>query len=488
MVQIETALPYIGGMESCIGGRNENQDSCGYHETIFGLLVVVCDGMGGGPSGKLASSMAVNEIIKYIDASQPAATAKQNVKTILKNAVKQANAAIYAYSQENAENRGMGTTVVAMIINKDAAYVAHVGDSRCYQTRRGSIVFKTQDHSVVAELVKAGNLTEEQARLSPNSNVITKSLGIKEDVDVEMDVLPYEKRDRFYLCSDGVWGSLPEKNLIKQFYRFPTIANVLDSTAILVDELGAQNGGHHDNHTLLIVETKIKSKLIAKMSTRDKRIMQLLAILLLVSLLINLIAIFSREHKVSKGYSIAAKDSVISSINEERYQLEIEMADMQEAYSDSIESLKDKISILQSSAEEYEERLKKLNEQIKDNEAREAQKAKEAEAAKKAKKEEKKALTGKLRTLIKGETANDKDKKYTLIGNLGFTELATEGTPEYNKRRQNTLEQLEKAEENFKELGEEAAYKRLYDIIKNYKKKDKRKVQNIVDELDRKYK
>lgn len=483
MVQIETALPYIGGMESCIGGRNENQDSCGYHETIYGLLVIVCDGMGGGPSGKMASSMAVNEIIKYIDASHHAATAKQDVKTILKNAVKQANATIYAYSQENAENLGMGTTTVAMIINKDAAYVAHVGDSRCYQTRRGSIIFKTQDHSLVAELVRAGNLTEEQARLSPNSNVITKSLGINEDVDVEIDVLPYEKHDRFYLCSDGVWGSLPEKNLIKQLYRFPTIANVLDSTAILVDELGAQNGGHHDNHTLLIVETKTKSKLIAKMSTRDKRLMQLLAILLLLSFLINLIAIFSREHKVSEGYTIVAKDSIISSIKKERNQLEIEMADMHDAYIDSIESLKDEISILQTSAEKYEEQLNKLKEQIKENETREAQKAKQTEAAKKT--EKKKALTGKLRILIKGK--NDKKDESTLLGNLAFTEKA-EGTPEYHRRRKNTLEQLKSAKENFTELGEEAAYNKLLWIITEYKKSDRKKVQTIVDELESKYK
>ena len=480
MVQIETVLPYTGGMESCIGGRNENQDSCGYFETIFGLLVLVCDGMGGGPSGKLASSMAVSEIIKYIETTQKTSTAKQNAKTVLKNAVKKANAAIYAYSLENMEHRGMGTTVVAMIINKEAAYVAHVGDSRCYQTRKGGIVFKTHDHSVVAELVRAGNLTEEQARLSPNSNVITKSLGIKEDVDVEIDVLPYEKHDRFYLCTDGVWGSLPEKKLIKQFYRFPNIANILDSTAILVDELGTQNGGHHDNHTLLIIETKTKSKLIAEMSTRDKRIMQLLAILLLVSFTVNLIAVFSREYKVSEGYSIAAKDSIISSINEENSQLEMELAAIEEAYCDSVQSLKDEILTLQSSKESLEEQLKKLNEHIKDKEAQEAKKNKEAEAAK----ETKKALTGKLKILIKGETKNDKT---TLIANIDFAEKAL-GTPQYKQRIDNVLGQLRQAEEDFKNLDEGATYKKLYDLINKHKKGYRSEVKKIVEQLDKKYK
>ena len=90
-----------------------------------------------------------------------------------------------------------------------------------------------------------------------------------------------------------------------------------------------------------------------------------------------------------------------------------------------------------------------------------------------------------MRILVKGK--NDKKDESTLLGNLAFTEKA-EGTPEYKKRRQNTLEQLEQAEENFKELGEEAANKRLYDIIKKYKKGDKRKVQDIVAELESKYK
>ena len=158
---------------------------------------------------------------------------------------------------------------------------------------------------------------------------------------MEIDILPYEKKDRFYLCSDGVWGTMPEKNLKKQFYRYPNIANILASTAILVDELGANNGNHHDNHTLLIIETKTKSKLIAKMSTRDKIIMQILAGLLLISLMINLIAVFKRENKVSDGYTIAAKDSIIKVLKEDIYKLEEELGIQRGNNTDSIFSVEE---------------------------------------------------------------------------------------------------------------------------------------------------
>ena len=320
MTNIITTLPYFGGMKSCIGGRNDNQDSCGYCETLSGLLVVVCDGMGGGPSGKLASSMAVKEILTYVNNIDPNLIGKKEEENLIVEAIKKANLAIYNHGRDNEETRGMGTTVVAMLINKEYAVVAHVGDSRCYQMRNGNIIFKTNDHSVVAELVRSGAITEEQARVSPNSNVITRALGLKEDVQVEVDILPYEKNDRFYLCSDGIWGTMPQDALKKQFYRFPNIGNILDSTAMLTDEIGTQNGGHHDNHTLLIVETKIKSKLTTKMKKRDKIIMIVLASLLAVSLLVNILAVVGRTYTFDlhkENSEMKSKiDSLMKAIND----------------------------------------------------------------------------------------------------------------------------------------------------------------------------
>lgn len=333
MIHIETSLPYVGVMDSSIGGRADNQDSCGYCTTKNGLLLVVCDGMGGGPSGKLASTIATQEIIQFVKSADEHVM-RRPVSELLSNAIQQANAAVYSYGLEHSETRGMGTTVVALLINKNCATIAHVGDSRCYLMRRGQIVFKTNDHSVVAELVRKGTLTEEQARISPNSNIITRVLGLKESVEIDIDVLPYEKHDRFYLCSDGVWGTMPEKQLSKQFYRFPNLVNILESTTMLVDEIGTNEGGHHDNHTLIILETQISSKLKQRMSTKHKRIMQGLAILLALSLMVNLITIVNRERSVAQMVTLDEQQTVIDSLVTKTEEFEKQITTLKEENAD----------------------------------------------------------------------------------------------------------------------------------------------------------
>ena len=333
MIHIETSLPYVGVMDSSIGGRADNQDSCGYCTTKNGLLLVVCDGMGGGPSGKLASTIATQEIIQFVKSADEHVM-RRPVSELLSNAIQQANAAVYSYGLEHSETRGMGTTVVALLINKNCATIAHVGDSRCYLMRRGQIVFKTNDHSVVAELVRKGTLTEEQARISPNSNIITRVLGLKESVEIDIDVLPYEKHDRFYLCSDGVWGTMPEKQLSKQFYRFPHLVNILESTTMLVDEIGTNEGGHHDNHTLIILETQISSKLKQRMSTKHKRIMQGLAILLALSLMVNLITIVNRERSVAQMVTLDEQQTVIDSLVTKTEEFEKQITTLKEENAD----------------------------------------------------------------------------------------------------------------------------------------------------------
>lgn len=460
MINIETVLPYTGGMESCIGGRKDNQDSCGYSETTFGLLVVVCDGMGGGPSGKLASSMAVNAIMQYVEAEQKNKKSRRT-ETILKNAIKSANTAIYTHSQEYIEHQGMGTTVVAMIINKEHAVVGHVGDSRCYQMRNGNIIFKTQDHSLVADLVRAGSLTEEQARVSPNSNVITRSLGVNENVEVEIDILPYEKKDRFYLCSDGVWGTMPQKELKKQFYRYPNIANILASTAILVDEIGANNGNHHDNHTLLIIETKTKSKLIAKMSTRDKRIMQILAGLLFISLIINTIAVFNRENIVSKSNTNAQKDSIIMVLKNETKKLKEQLKETKEIYAESFTQIVEDTNLVNNKKLDF----------VEDNVNEEENVT--------SKENEKKVLENeKMRKLFFGEMTLLHD--WDFIGNGNKKEQAT--------KVKNALGRITPLKNEFSKLGEDKTYEEIIGLFDKYKKDNRNKLVNIINLVKNKYK
>lgn len=238
--------------ESRIGGRAENQDSYGWQDTPLGYLVSVCDGMGGGPGGKTASAMAVREIL----ASVGEATGDEAPADMVARAVRRANQAIFDAGRQQPTLHGMGTTATVLLIGAQSAVVAHVGDSRVYQLREGKKVFRTFDHSLVFQQVAKGIITEEQARVSGRSNLITRALGICSSVDVEVHELPYLRGDRFLLCTDGIHGTMPEEHLIDMVAdRQMSPCDVTDGVATLVDALGHSLGGRHDNLTLALVET-----------------------------------------------------------------------------------------------------------------------------------------------------------------------------------------------------------------------------------------
>lgn len=347
MDYISTSLPYEGATSSFIGGRKENQDTVGYSETSRGLLLVVCDGMGGGPAGKTASLIATKAILSYVknggpmpnlvekmlgitpaSAPEPLITSAsvQDVaptiiqeekpteetiddketetvrpkgkpggnEEILLNAVKYANSCLCEAISFQPFLRGMGTTTTAVLINEEYAVLAHVGDSRIYQLRGGAVVFRTADHSFVGQLVRDGKLTEEQARLSAKSNIITRALGVEDDVDVDMDVRPYKKGDRFVLCTDGIWGAMPNDELVKEFSQKGDLGGVLDSLNSHVGTIGIGKGGHHDNFSAIIMVTKINSKVKEKMSTKVKITGIILAVVCAISIIVNIILVATR--------------------------------------------------------------------------------------------------------------------------------------------------------------------------------------------------
>ena len=262
--------------ESRIGGRAENQDSYGWQDTDLGYLVTVCDGMGGGPAGKTASAIAVEEIIRGVNE----AGKDEEASNVIIKAIRRANMAIIEAGKENRALTGMGSTATVLLISRKSAFAAHVGDSRIYQLRGHKKVFRTFDHSMVFEMVAQKVITEEQARLSANSNVITRALGVKPDVEVEIHELPFLKGDRFMLCSDGIHGTMPEEELIKMAARSGgNPSAVTDNIATYVDKLGLEAGGGHDNLTLAVVDTKVGSKLKAKASKTKKLLIALLVVI-----------------------------------------------------------------------------------------------------------------------------------------------------------------------------------------------------------------
>lgn len=290
MTTIATKYPFVGYIESKTGGRNENQDCAGFVDTALGLLLVVCDGAGGGPGGRTASHMAVETILNELT-NVSEHTSRYDA---LKYGIDKANDVIYGHALERPELRGMATTVVAMIINEDSAVIAHAGDSRIYLLRKEKIIFRSNDHSVVADLVRNHRLTEEEARNHPQSNRITLALGIKPTVEAEYDEVAFKLGDRFVLCTDGIWGSMPQPELVKALSRRMGIYELTEDLANQIDQIGKNGGGGHDNLTLAILDPTFRSTRKQKKSFPR---WLLPVIILLLAVIVAIVAFFITRKK-----------------------------------------------------------------------------------------------------------------------------------------------------------------------------------------------
>lgn len=299
MFQIQSNIvPLHGAVESKQGGRAENQDDFGFADTPLGFLLVVCDGMGGGPGGRTASYIAKCEIIRALcecDRTMQRAAA-------LKMAVSRANDAITDAVRKTPALAGMGATLVAILVSRQSVMVAHVGDSRCYRICGKRTVFCTEDHSLVGELVRKKVLTPEQARTSPQSNVVSRNLGHPVNNIPQIDELPFKKGDRFVLCTDGIWGIMPKEKLEKKLSQPGNVEPLVERLSAEVDRIGFKNGGHHDNHTLAIIRMETDSLLKDK---REKRIrvfcLALCAVVAIAALALLIAALHKGSGKNGSG-------------------------------------------------------------------------------------------------------------------------------------------------------------------------------------------
>lgn len=251
-----------GGVTDVGRVRSNNEDFFRILEPLN--LFVLSDGMGGEAHGEIASSLAVETIIKYCsDAKEDSGvtlhgTSNENwsEKTRrLQNAVLDANFKIFQSAQNNPEQRGMGATVTAAWVNEGKLSIAHVGDSRAYLLRSGNLQQLTNDHSLVAEQVRRGILTRQQAEESDMQSVLLRALGAHPDVEVEVDEAAIYPRDVLLLCSDGLTRMVTE----------PEIAGTLQaetdasSAAHKLVELANDRGGL-DNVTVIVARFQDESK------------------------------------------------------------------------------------------------------------------------------------------------------------------------------------------------------------------------------------
>jgi len=239
--------------------RDHNED-CVAGDVALGA-VVLADGMGGYQAGEVASEIAVQRIMQELHERRDtlklseidSQSGYRHASLLLQQAVLKANQAIYRTAQQQPAYHGMGTTVVAALFYEDRLSVAHVGDSRLYRLRGDSLAQVTRDHSVLQELIDHGFFTREQARHAPNRNLVTRALGVNNQVKVDLGESPIESGDIYLLCSDGLNDMLEDatiQNILQRHY--PPLEAAGQQ---LIQAANAQGG--EDNVSVILVQVPL---------------------------------------------------------------------------------------------------------------------------------------------------------------------------------------------------------------------------------------
>ena len=235
--------------------RNHNEDSFLVDEELS--LFVVADGMGGHAGGGTASRIAVETIDRELRGARnggadPFTSSAQlqdsPLPEVLRGAVERACLEIYKAAQDDRRLAGMGTTVISLCVNSDHALFAHVGDSRAYLIRGELIQQISEDHSLVNEQIKAGMITAEEAKHSRYKNIITRSVGFEEEVQVDVMGIQAEEGDYYVLCSDGLANLVEDKELREVIVGCETLAEAPKKLIELANEPGGD-----DNITVIVV-------------------------------------------------------------------------------------------------------------------------------------------------------------------------------------------------------------------------------------------
>jgi PPM family protein phosphatase len=235
----------VGALSETGYVRDENQDRMSGSVVPLGHLYIVADGMGGHKAGALAAQMAVEELQRHIGG----AAASDPADTVIAAAFKAANDAVYSRSRSgDSSTEGMGTTAVVLLISGRVARVAHVGDSRAYLYRNGSLSQLTTDHTIVQRMVQAGMLKPEEAADHPQSSMLERAIGSQQNVEIDLRGHPLQSGDALLLCSDGLSGYVSDAQIEDVLRNERTVQ---ETTADLV-RLALDKGGR-DNVTVQVV-------------------------------------------------------------------------------------------------------------------------------------------------------------------------------------------------------------------------------------------
>jgi serine/threonine protein phosphatase PrpC len=229
--------------------RDNNEDSVAFEESA--RVAVLADGMGGYNAGEIASGMATafikSELSRWLVEAGPTAQAKE-VRRAMEICVDNANLAIFNSANSNAAYAGMGTTLVVGVFRDDRLLLGHIGDSRCYRLRGGSLSQITKDHSLLQEQIDAGLITAEQAATSSIKNLVTRALGVEDVVALDVNEHVVEPGDLYLMCSDGLSDMVTDELIA----RIVNEDAGLDQKADLLISAANENGGR-DNISVLMV-------------------------------------------------------------------------------------------------------------------------------------------------------------------------------------------------------------------------------------------
>lgn len=229
--------------------RHTNQDVY-VTQTFPGLhaaLLVICDGMGGAQAGNIASSLALEKFMESVRAEIKLDMSDTYIEDMLRVAAQYANRCVHELSIDQPALRGMGTTLVAALVQNNRAVIINIGDSRAYILRENALEQLTEDHSFVQEMVRKGQLTPEQARMHPHKNLITRAVGADAFADSDLFRCSITHADTLLLCSDGLTGMVDDPEIVQIIENAPT----LQQAAHELIHRACENGGL-DNITVIL--------------------------------------------------------------------------------------------------------------------------------------------------------------------------------------------------------------------------------------------
>ncbi|WP_077622067.1 Stp1/IreP family PP2C-type Ser/Thr phosphatase [Sediminibacillus massiliensis] len=228
--------------------RSHNEDSGGvYINSAQQILAVIADGMGGHKAGDVASHMAASGLKEKWEETS-AFSSPDQAEEWLTRKIKEVNDSILRHAEQNEGCRGMGTTIVAVICTRDFITISHIGDSRCYLANGQGFKQLTEDHSLVNELVRSGQITKNDADHHPRKNVLLKALGTEPDVQADVSSIGWEVGNSLLLCSDGLSNKVEDREISDKM-QLPI---GLESIAQRLIDLANERGGE-DNISLVLV-------------------------------------------------------------------------------------------------------------------------------------------------------------------------------------------------------------------------------------------